>query len=162
MAENIKKKNLPAFALLEVLIASVIAAASFVFALAAIDYNNRQSAVYNLYSTVIESGSEFNDLFVLQAHRGSSNTALSVSIQGSSSASCGSFNQLYSGSAAAALCRGLSHSIDTSTGSLMSQLSVTYGSTMLWGQAAQTVTVVNDLPSTSQTRSSRLLIPWGN
>lgn len=162
MAENIKNKKLPAFALLEVLVASVIAAASFVFALAAIDYNNRQSAIYNLYSKVIESGSEFNDLFVLQAHRGSSNTVLSVSIQGSSSASCSSFNQLYSGSAAAALCRGLSQKIDPSTGSSVSQLSVAYGATMLWGQAAQTVTVSNDVPSTSQTRSSRLLIPWGN
>lgn len=161
MAENIKNKKLPAFALLEVLIASVIAAASFVFALAAIGYNNRQSAVYNLYSTVIESGSEFNDLFVLEAHRGSYNTALSVSIQGSSSASCSAFNQLYSGSAAV-LCRRLSEKIDTSTGSSMSQLSVAYGSTMLWGQSAQTVTVVNDLPSTAQTRSSHLLIPWGN
>lgn len=154
--------NVQAFALLEVLIASVIAAASFVFALAAIDYNNRQSELYNLYSSVIESGSEFNDLFVLQAHRGLSNPAVSVAIEGSTNASCGSFSQLYSGSTAAALCRGLSQRIDASTGSPLSRLSVAYGSTTLWGQSARTVTLSNAIPSTSQTRSSRLVIPWGN
>lgn len=154
--------NAAAFALLEVLIASVIAAASFVFALVAIDYNHRQSGLYNLYSSVIESGSEFNDLFMLQAHRGSPTSTLSVAITGSSTSSCGSFSHLYSGSTAVSLCRGLSRRIDASTGAPLSQLSVDYGQTTLWGQVARTVTVANSIPSTNQIRSSRFIIPWGD
>ena len=80
-----------AFALMEVLVSSVIAAAVFIFALTAIDYNNRQAEIYRLYSSVVNSSAGFNDFFIAQARRGSSIPNFATNVSASSSTSCADF-----------------------------------------------------------------------
>ena len=151
-----------AFALMEVLVSSVIAAAVFIFALTAIDYNNRQAEIYRLYSSVVNSSIGFNDFFIAQARRGPSTANFAATISASSSASCQSFMQLHNGSLARALCRDLSRRMDAARRASPSSLSVSYRSFPMLNQTPRVVTLSNTLPSINQTRSSSLVIPWGN
>lgn len=142
--------------------ASVIAAAVFVFALTAIDYNNRQAEIYSLYSSVVNSSAGFNDLFIAQARRGSSNSNFVANVSASSNANCGTFAQLHNGSVARSLCRDLSRRMDAVRRASPSSISVNYRATPMLNQTARVVTLSNALPSVNQTRSSSLVIPWGN
>ncbi len=141
------------------MVASLIAAASFVFALTAIDYISRQAEIFNQYSSIVESGSEFNDLLLLQARRGASNPAFAATISGSNNTNCNAFSQLYNSSAAVSLCRSLSQRFGAAS---TTPLSLDYGGSALLGQSARVVTLSNPVLSAPQTRLSRFVIPWGS
>jgi hypothetical protein len=70
--------------------------------------------------------------------------------------------QLHNGSLASALCRDLSRRMDAARRASPSSLSVSYRSTPMLNQTARVVMQSSALPSTNQTRSSSLVIPWGN